>query len=90
MMEPEWATDGAKCRKVTNPDIFYPERGTIEGKANTVIAKAICVGKDGQGKCPLLQQCLEWALHQDEPHGIWGGKTERERMAIQRKRRKAA
>lgn len=91
--EPDWHEGGAKCRSMKldpEQDIFYPERGTIQGKAMTVIAKATCTGKDGKGVCPMLKSCLEFALATDEPHGIWGGKTERERMALQRKRRKAA
>lgn len=38
-------------------------------------AKAIC------GSCPVLEDCLDYALNIREPHGIWGGMTEQERRA---------
>lgn len=33
-------------------------------------------------RCPVQEQCLAWALDNDERFGIWGGKTERERRDI--------
>lgn len=36
-------------------------------------AKSVCEG------CPVREDCLEWALDNDEQHGIWGGMTKRER-----------
>lgn len=38
-------------------------------------AKAVCVG------CPLITECLQWALDHRE-WGVWGGTTRDERRAI--------
>ena len=37
--------------------------------------------------CPVVVQCLEYALAQDERFGIWGGLSERERRRIRLQRR---
>lgn len=50
----------------------------------TTYAKAVCA------TCPVKQQCLQFALEVNERFGVWGGKTERERAALRRKRRKEA
>ena len=75
----EWQTAGA-CR-TGNPEmtrLFFPQRGE-----STRPAKAVC------RTCPVMEQCREHALVNNEKHGIWGGMSERERRA-ERKRRKAA
>lgn len=33
-------------------------------------------------KCPVRQECLEWALETAQDFGVWGGMTERERRAL--------
>jgi WhiB family redox-sensing transcriptional regulator len=35
--------------------------------------------------CEVKQDCLEYALMQDERFGIWGGLSERERRRLKRK-----
>lgn len=57
----------------TDPDAFFPEKG-----GSTKEAKKICLG------CPVKQQCLQWALDNDERFGIWGGLSERERRRLKR------
>jgi WhiB family redox-sensing transcriptional regulator len=52
-------------------DLFFPERG-----ASTKEAKAVCAA------CTVRETCLEYALAHGEKHGIWGGKSERERRRI--------
>lgn len=68
----DWADDGL-CRNHPNGDLWFPERG-----ASTVEAKAICRA------CPVQQECLEHAIRVGEKHGIWGGRSERERRRIRR------
>ncbi|WP_281259665.1 WhiB family transcriptional regulator [Mycolicibacterium palauense] len=41
-------------------------------------AKFIC------GGCPVQFQCRTYAISVQEPHGIWGGTTPRERAALRR------
>jgi WhiB family redox-sensing transcriptional regulator len=69
-----WQEDAA-CLGA-DPEIFFLEKG-----GSTLEAKAICA------TCTVRDECLETALVNVEKHGVWGGKTERERMAIRRQRR---
>jgi len=39
-------------------------------------AKAVCAG------CPVADDCLRYALDNDETFGIWGGKSERQRRRM--------
>jgi WhiB family transcriptional regulator, redox-sensing transcriptional regulator len=65
--------DQALCAQ-TDAEAFYPDKG-----GSTREAKRICVG------CEVKQECLEYALMQDERFGIWGGLSERERRRLKRK-----
>jgi WhiB family redox-sensing transcriptional regulator len=66
-----WATE-AKCLNA-DPDVFFPEKG-----GSTREAKRIC------SECPVRDECLEYALEEDERFGIWGGMSERERRKLKR------
>lgn len=74
---PPWTVD-ALCAQ-TDPEAFFPDKG-----GSSRDAKRIC------GDCPVRQECLEYALENDEFFGIWGGLSQRERRALIRARRKAA
>lgn len=79
---PDWT--GAACIG-RDPDGFFPERGTAQITARD--AKKVCNGEDGRPICPLRETCLEYALENKERFGIWGGKSERERARISKRRR---
>jgi len=49
----------------------FPEPDTRE--AATILAKKLCT------LCPIQKQCFEYALKNDERHGIWGGTSPDER-----------
>ena len=66
-----WMID-AKCLDA-DPEAFFPEKG-----GSTREAKRIC------GACAVREQCLEYALANDERFGIWGGMSERERRRLKR------
>ncbi len=66
-----WAAD-AKCLQA-EPDTFFPEKG-----GSTREAKRIC------SACDVREECLEYALANDERFGIWGGLSERERRKLKR------
>ncbi len=70
---PEWL-EVAACRGV-DPVLFFPERGE-----DWKPAKEVCQS------CPVKVECLEFALTENIKFGIWGGKSERERRRIRRKR----
>ncbi|GAA4481105.1 hypothetical protein GCM10023190_26800 [Enteractinococcus fodinae] len=67
-----WQAD-ALCAQ-TDPEAFFPEKG-----GSTRDAKKVC------GSCPVKQECLEYALSNDERFGIWGGMSERERRRLRKK-----
>lgn len=50
-------------------------------------AKAICLGTLDKKPCPLVEQCLEFAMSNNERFGIWGGKTPEERAELRKERR---
>lgn len=68
-----WLND-AICSQ-TDPEAFFPEKG---GTAR--IAKAVCA------KCPVIEQCREYAIHDTSLMGVWGGTSEMERRAIRSER----
>lgn len=72
----------AKCRDIENPDIFFPE-GKVEEANSLPIARSIC------DSCIERKECLEYALAENIPHGIWAGTTPKERgVYVQRRRKK--
>lgn len=50
-------------------------------------ATAICHGTYDGKPCPLIEQCLEFALSNNERFGIWGGTTPTDRVEIRKERR---
>nr|WP_055122142.1 WhiB family transcriptional regulator [Corynebacterium oculi] len=70
-VEQEWQ-DQALCAQ-TDPEAFFPEKG-----GSTREAKRICRA------CGVRDECLEYALENDERFGIWGGLSDRERRRLRR------
>ncbi|MGH3726171.1 MAG: WhiB family transcriptional regulator [Mycobacterium sp.] len=71
--ELEWRVK-AVCRSLPT-DIFYhaeSQRG-VSRKKHEMQAKRIC------NECPVCRQCAAHAIKTDEPHGVWGAMTTRER-----------
>lgn len=68
--------DDAACRD-TDPDAFFPEPGPGARDA-IATARRVCA------RCPVRQQCRDFADTQGEPFGIWGGATEQERRPARR------
>ena len=62
----------ALCAYV-DPDVFFPEKGGSSREA-----KRICA------QCAVRDECLEYALANDERFGIWGGMSERERRRLKK------
>jgi len=58
----------ALCREYEFPNLFFPESKADEAKS-LPLAQAICAG------CPERKECLEYALTEEIPHGIWAGTT---------------
>lgn len=80
----------AKCVNFPATPEYDPWFGDVNGEGMEEImdeTKRICLGVDGGNPCPLLFECLEFALVNNERYGVWGGTTPDERVAIRRKRR---
>lgn len=71
----DWRDD-ALCAE-SDPEIFFHSE-TVHNEA----AKDVC------GSCDVREQCLEWAMDNDEDAGVWGGLDRKERQALRRKRRR--
>lgn len=67
----DW-TKAAACKGMS-ADAFFPSRGE-----ETRTIKAICHG------CPVIDDCLDYALRTGQKFDIWGGKSERERRHLRR------
>ncbi|MES9525874.1 WhiB family transcriptional regulator [Streptomyces capoamus] len=72
--------DHAACRQ-EDPDLFFPIGTTGPAQVQTQQAKAVCA------RCPVREQCLDWALDTSQSIGVWGGTTELERRALRRRAR---
>jgi len=66
--------DKAECLDA-DPDIFFPPEGV-----NIHQARAVCA------RCPVQEECLEYALKHNIEFGVWGGMSRKEREQIARKR----
>lgn len=58
----QWRNE-ANCRD-TNPDLFFPSKGDVDGLRQ---ARAVCRG------CVVSVDCLEFALAAGEKFGVWAG-----------------
>ena len=73
---PKWQTLAACIGK---PEFFFDDmKRTQVGKA-----KKLC------STCPVIDECLEYAITEKIDHGVWGGCSERERRRIAKRRRTA-
>lgn len=68
-----WMTEGV-CRSVGYPDLWFPEKGCSPNQA-----KRLC------RSCPVIMECLEWAVYRVEVHGVWGGKSASELVEIRQR-----
>jgi WhiB family redox-sensing transcriptional regulator len=71
--------DEAACRG-EDPDQFFASEVTPSGQAAIRHAKVIC------WRCPVMQECGQWAFRNREPFGVYGGVSEKERRRILRRR----
>ncbi len=67
--------ESAACRGLPTSMFFHPhqERGP-DRRRREANAIAVC------HRCPVITACRTHAKRMAEPHGIWGGLTEQERL----------
>ncbi|WP_370424318.1 WhiB family transcriptional regulator (plasmid) [Streptomyces sp. QH1-20] len=68
----------AVCRE-EDPDLFFPVGNTGPALLQIEEAKAVC------RRCPVMKQCLQWALGSGQDFGVWGGLSEDERRSLKRR-----
>ena len=73
-----WMVNAA-CRTVYNKDIFWPLTSDTQAAQP---ALAVC------GTCDVVDDCLEYAMTNNETAGIWGGTTPVMRQFIRIQARK--
>lgn len=75
--------DLAECSG-EDPDLFFPDskQGESNNEREIRVQRAIMICR----RCPIIDECLQYALTKPEDIGIWGGKTEEERRRIKKMR----
>lgn len=69
----QWQLD-AVCRGKSTDVFFSPSgEGRTARRQREDKAKVLCQ------QCPVISQCRQFALATNEPFGVWGGMTARER-----------
>jgi WhiB family redox-sensing transcriptional regulator len=72
----DWQVDAA-CRGRDTAEFYHPENERGPSRVRRELrAKAICA------TCPVITNCLRWALVAREPYGVWGGLSVEEREAL--------
>ncbi len=72
----DWQSQAA-CRGRDTANFYHPEneRGPSRARRERQ-AKSICA------QCPVVANCLRWALAAREPYGVWGGLSVDERELL--------
>lgn len=78
-----WMSE-AVCASV-DPELWFPQKS-----GSSKPAKNICNGFKGSPRCPVRDQCLMYALDNDEGFGVWGGMSERERNRLKSRKKVAS
>jgi WhiB family redox-sensing transcriptional regulator len=69
--------DRAACRD-EDPELFFPVGDGAGAQDQIARAQAVCE------RCPVRQQCLDFALSTGQDAGIWGGLTAAQRRSRRR------
>jgi WhiB family transcriptional regulator, redox-sensing transcriptional regulator len=81
----DWRHD-AICRD-EDPELFFPigeehtsnKAPTGPVQAQQAEAKTVC------RRCPVVTDCLAWAIESGQDFGVWGASTPEERRAFKRR-----
>jgi WhiB family redox-sensing transcriptional regulator len=72
----------AACRD-EDPELFFPIGNTGPALLQIEEAKSVC------RRCPVREECLQFALETGPDAGVWGGLSEDERRALKRRNARA-
>ncbi len=61
-----------------DPELFFPVGTRGPALREIAAAKQVCA------RCPVIIQCLAFALHSGQASGVWGGTCEEERAVLLR------
>lgn len=66
-----------------DPELFFPVGvAGPAAQAQQALAKEVC------HRCPVIHQCLTYALDSGVTHGVWGGTDEEERRVLRQRARR--
>ena len=66
-----------------SPEFFFPIGNAHCALLQIEKAKASC------RRCTVVEGCLKWAVESDQDAGVWGGLSQDERHALQRRSTRA-
>jgi WhiB family redox-sensing transcriptional regulator len=73
----DWRHEAA-CRD-EDPELFHPVGSTGPALVQIDLAKDVC------GRCPVISDCLAFALDAGIDSGVFGGTSEEERRSLKRR-----
>ncbi|SFF76737.1 WhiB family transcriptional regulator, redox-sensing transcriptional regulator [Actinacidiphila alni] len=73
----DWKLDAA-CQG-EDPERFFPVGHSGSALLQEQQAKDVC------RRCPVVEQCLAWAMDTRQEFGVWGGRNEDERRSMRRR-----
>ncbi|WP_329172788.1 WhiB family transcriptional regulator [Streptomyces sp. NBC_01477] len=76
-MIPDWQHRAA-CGD-EDPELFFPVGNSGPAILKIEEAKRVC------RRCPVMDQCRQWALETGQDAGVWGGLSEDERRSMRRR-----
>jgi WhiB family redox-sensing transcriptional regulator len=76
----DYPFNGTQLCNESNSELFFPEEYIDQGKL--IAARDIC------NACPLVADCLQYAISTPWLDGIWAGTTPRQRSRIRSQRNK--
>ena len=68
----------ALCRN-EDPELFFPIGTAGPAAVQVEEAKVVC------RRCPVVHDCLTWAVETGQDAGVWGATSEDERRALARR-----
>ncbi|MGJ5757467.1 WhiB family transcriptional regulator [Streptomyces galbus] len=71
-----WLTEAACVGE--DPELFFPVGSTGPALEDVAAAKRVCA------RCPVIADCLAYALGSGQTSGVWGGTDEAERADLLR------